>query len=205
MIRTAIETGLASAANLFRDNALAYLALTSKVENPLRDALAIDLHEKLRTDGFLVAREWRKKGFSGSTDIAILRSSRPAALIECKASYSYDAFGKPYPMESVVQDIEKARNVAGTGTEIFVLLFVTHSGRNVNKSVQSAVKYSNGINRAIKTHGGPASVLNAARSSYASAFSGNEFGLVTTGEIDAGQAFGIPVLIDYWLAEPKSL
>jgi hypothetical protein len=203
VIRSAIESGLASASAAFHSNDLAYLALTSKVENPLRDALALDLHASLGQTEFLVAREWKKQGVPSRTDIAILAGDSPAALIECKASGSYDAFGKPkpYPMTDVVKDIEKAHSASDPNTEIFVLLFVTHADRIVEERLYNVVKYWGRINRSIENRGSASAVRNGAQTRYSEAFSGDAFGPVTTGEIDAGEAFGIPVTIDYWLAE----
>ena len=195
-LRPTIESSLGSITSLFRENDLAYLALTSKVENPSRDALAIKLHESLEPEGMIVAREWR------SRDIAVLASNSPEGLIECKASLSFDAFGKPYPMAAVLADIDKARQAAVPETEIFVLLFVTHPGVAVESYLREVVKYSDGINRAIERQGSANAVRDGAKSRYSEAFSSAEFGLVTTGEIAAGESFGIPVTIDYWLASP---
>lgn len=43
----------------FEKNELAYLALTSKIEFPIRDKWAFLLHEKLSPTGIIVAREWK--------------------------------------------------------------------------------------------------------------------------------------------------
>ena len=73
----------------FRPDELAYLALTSKPELAVRDRLAYRLHEKLKQDGSLVAREYHI-GNRQHADIAILHGKDSGwttkVLIELKVS-----------------------------------------------------------------------------------------------------------------------
>ena len=92
---------------LFEEDEVAFLALTSTIEGPVRDRLAYRLHKRLGSS-WLVAREWRKD------DIAVLsRGDRavPIMLLEAKALYTFDLVGaaawvQRYP-DMVARDFEK--------------------------------------------------------------------------------------------------
>ena len=71
----------------FPDDKLAYLALTSKVELRLRDAIAYQINRKLQ-DGEFVCREWKY------IDAAVVDiNNDPRLLIECKSHNSIDFHG----------------------------------------------------------------------------------------------------------------
>ena len=53
----------------FRQDELAYLATTTKVEGPFRDRLSFLLHLDYYRSGFVVAREWNR------VDLAVLSSA----------------------------------------------------------------------------------------------------------------------------------
>ena len=59
----------------FGKNELAFLALTTKIELPLRDRWAFVLDKKLLKTDFMVSREWKR------TDIAITQNANPKILI----------------------------------------------------------------------------------------------------------------------------
>lgn len=72
----------------FRSNELAYLALTSKIEFPIRDRLAFRLCQRLlESSDLAVAREWKKYDLAVVTD-----GSEARLLLEAKAMYSFDLF-----------------------------------------------------------------------------------------------------------------
>ncbi len=73
----------------FGADELAFLALTSKVELPVRDRLAYALFERLPDR--LVAREWKR------VDLAVLArrpTPFPVMLLEAKALYTFDLVGE---------------------------------------------------------------------------------------------------------------
>jgi hypothetical protein len=83
-----IEEIISTISKEFQENELTYLALTSKIELPLRDKIAFEFH-KIYKDKYLVCREWKPKG-NGSVDridLAIIDKSslKPVCLIEFKA------------------------------------------------------------------------------------------------------------------------
>src|SRR5690348_7326338 len=82
---------------------LAYLALTSKIEHPIRDRMAFYLHSKFSGAGSIVAREWKR------VDLAVIASDgKPSCLVELKACYTFDALEKePWFLEPVSSDLVK--------------------------------------------------------------------------------------------------
>jgi hypothetical protein len=73
---------------------LAYLALTTKSEGPMRDRIAFHLHKTHKESEFWVAREWKR------IDLAFIgRSDRePICLVELKAIYTVDPLLKGCPV-----------------------------------------------------------------------------------------------------------
>ncbi|MYE01408.1 MAG: hypothetical protein F4Y03_09010, partial [Alphaproteobacteria bacterium] len=98
----------------FSRDELAYLALTSKVENPIRDRLAYLLHQKYgEEENIFVAREWTERKKIARVDIAILDAEKkPLLLLEITAMYnSYNLFKRNqegFP-DKVRKDIEKLK------------------------------------------------------------------------------------------------
>jgi hypothetical protein len=92
-----LVAALAALKRSFKPNELAYLALTSKCESPIRDAFAFEL-QKLTSSAspiYSVAREWRPS--TSSTErvdvVALKRGKQPTVFIEAKAFYTFDMFG----------------------------------------------------------------------------------------------------------------
>lgn len=82
-----IDTSISELENELYEHELAYLAMTSKVELPLRDKLAYILHKNVAAN-FFVAREWDR------IDVAILDSHyTPHCLIEFKATNTQNGYG----------------------------------------------------------------------------------------------------------------
>ena len=75
--------GLADAGTSFERGELAYLAVTSKVELPVRDRFAWELHRRLEDRSLLVAREWRR------VDLAVVREGDAVVVIESTALYAF--------------------------------------------------------------------------------------------------------------------
>ena len=84
-IEKELKQALLNIDKLFGKNELAYLALTSKIENPIRDKIAVYLNNKLYEKDILIAREWKR------TDIAAIKNGVAVSLIEIKAMYTFDA------------------------------------------------------------------------------------------------------------------
>lgn len=192
-----IAAKLANLDSEFQPNELAYLALTTKVEHPIRDRLAFRLHQDYDPH-FVVAREWHR------IDLAVLDpDGTPAGLVELKAMYTFDAFGalKHYT-HATTADEEKALRLAHHHTSVYSLLLATHLDRMVPAKLARAVKYSAGINRAIVSRGDAAAVHKEAISAISQGLTGRS--VVSQGEINGGSAFGIGVSVLYWLVKNGS-
>ncbi|KKB79714.1 hypothetical protein VW35_04140 [Devosia soli] len=181
-----VLTGLTSS---FEPNELAYLALTSKVEAPVRDRLAFTLHQSVGSD-YLVAREWDR------VDLAILsRSQVPVALLELKAMYSFDDAMR-YCLITA-EDEAKTRSFAPQASAVYSLLLATHVSSQVPQGLRRVVKYDGHINRAARKVGDPELVRTALLARMDEAL--RERNLVASGNLAGGIAFELPVDVFYWL------
>ena len=100
----------------FKKDELAYLALTGKIEHPIRDRLAFRLHKRLKN--LKIVREWKR------TDLAILDSNNiPTRILELKAMYTFDGTDnrKGY-LNSLIQDFQKNKGLFQKGTECYSIL-----------------------------------------------------------------------------------
>ena len=184
---------LRGASESFAEDELAYLALTSKLENPLRDRMAWALQSTLA--GRLVAREWHR------CDLAVLEADgTPAALVEAKAMYSFDGVSSEKMGAYrgwMVSDIAKADRLAsGSAAEVYALLFVTHVEGRLNPDVpDGVVKYRRAIERATDPR-----LLASARTAIGRCVA--ELGIARHGKLGTGTALGVGVAVEYWLIGP---
>ena len=84
-IETALIKSLQQTSIEFGEDELAFLALTTKIELPLRDRWAYVLYRKLSRSNLIVSREWKR------IDLAVLKDKIPLALIQLKAMYTFNA------------------------------------------------------------------------------------------------------------------
>ena len=197
-IEKILSKTLSDVGNTFEENELAYLALTTKIELPIRDKWAFTLHNKLQ-EKYTVAREWKR------TDLAVLVGSIPEVLIELKAMYSFDAAlgeqgGKRFT-DRMHADQLKAKKISSDHTEIYTVLLSTHPKCHIDKSMYGIVKYSNYINRAFKEIGNESSIREKCNLGILRNL--NDKKVLGHGEISGGQAFGVEVVVSYWLVKEK--
>lgn len=193
-----IQESLSSVDREFRPNELAYLALTTKIENPLRDRWAFMLHRKANAS-LTVAREWRR------TDIAVLENEIPRALIELKAMYTFDAALDQENVsgfcDAMEEDQEKAQLLSTRETDIYTALLATHPHSAVQKAHERVIKYRPGINSALRRYGGSDAVANAAVEAVNRRLA--EKNIIAFGCLDGGRAFEIDTQVLYWLIKVK--
>lgn len=193
-----LAQALEAAASTFAPGELAYLALTSKVELPLRDRLAWSLSTQL--PDLVVAREWKY------TDLAILDQTATAiALVEATALYSFDvatpdrANVRKY-RDKVEADIAKAFALLhGHQAAVFALVLVTHPMDALPLDLDGVIKYRTLIQAALN-RATPERIRAGARATLASAL--DPLGPATLGSLMAGTAFGVRVIIDYRIVGP---
>jgi hypothetical protein len=196
-----LSEAMEAAARSFAPGELAYLALTSKLQHPIRDRLAWTLHTTLPDR--VVAREWRR------TDLAVLDASGtvPLALIEAKALYTFDVAdpagrqASHYPAQ-VAADLDKAHALSrSTGHQpaVFALVLVTHPMTQPPDLPSAVIKYLPHIRRSAR-HGTPAALRELAAAHLGPTL--QRLGPVHPGRLDAGTAFATPTAVDYWIIGP---
>lgn len=195
----AIAQAFGNVTTSFAPNELAYLALTSKAELPLRDRLAWSLHTTLWPE-YIVAREWRR------TDLAVLHRGPPAEpvmLLEAKAMYSFNGCtegGRAKYQAYLRSDHAKALQLAGPNTSVFLLLLATHAEGSPDPSLREIIKYSSGIVGAARRHAGTHGVRTICSNRMTPIM--EALGRTIRGSLPAGQSFDLDVTIDYWLVQP---
>jgi len=132
----------------FQPNELAYLALTSKPEGQLRDAIAFYMYQNISSEEFCCAREWR------DADFAILKGQESLLLCEYKCAYTFDCVdnksaGVRYG-KSVIQDLNKTIINARETTSIYACLFLIHPKGKILAKYHDGVKYAHRINRSLE-------------------------------------------------------
>lgn len=186
----------------FAPNELAYLALTSKVEGPIRDRMAFALHEAVGAR-HLVAREWDPVGRGEEVrdgrariDLAILTPEQaPLALLELKAMYSFDDAARYCKMTAA--DEGRTRVFAPMAEAVYSLLLATHVDAPVPSGLRRVVKYDDGINRVLRQFGTGELVASSLLKRMDEALRGRN--LVASGNIAGGAVHGLPVDVYYWL------
>ena len=189
----------------FSAGELAYLALTSKVELPVRDRLAFRLSQQL-PEGLFVAREWRR------VDLAVLEEgpeALPRMLLEAKALYSFDLVGPPkwatrYP-DLVERDVAKLRAMGSMPVDVqaFVLVLATHPVTEISASLRHIAKYATGVAKAVQLMGDPDAVAAEARQRLLGHL--RALGPVREGKMNGGTAYGVEINVLYWLFGPIPL
>lgn len=174
------------------DGELAYLALTSKVELPFRDRLALSL--RARVAGAMVAREWKER-----VDLAILSTSRiPTLLVELKSLHVFDLLsaGKRQAFsQAVAADRRKLERFVKkhnfVTTENYVLVLVTACQSVPDNKYEGIVKYRKAI-------AGCRSMTGEEINSQIKECFGTD-DLLAVNQVSAGEAFGVSVRIHYAL------
>jgi hypothetical protein len=190
-----IARQLDATASLFEPDELAYLALTRKPEEPIRDRLAWILHKTLPY--CVVSREWARR------DLVILNAagSVPLAVFEAKAFYTANAVTRNGNLAmwetEILKDLDKARADA-QGAPVFELVFVTHP-KSTPANMPKVVKYLSTVRAALKRND-EAAVRQLAAENVQDMLSA--IGPVVSGTLAGGTAFGAEVDVDFWVVGP---
>ena len=185
----------------FAEGELAFVALTSKVERPFVDRLSYRLHRTLDPTRYTVAREFPVGG--ARADIAVLEGPSLCAVLEAKAMSSADCTredGRRREYPDLLQKDLQRYATSRAGLEIFCLLLATHPLVPPPSSLGHVVKYSRLLSGAFRLHASAAAIREAAHANLTSFI--REEVLLATGSIDAGEAFGLPVELLWWLYGP---
>ncbi len=181
----------------FKDDELAYLAVTSKIEHPLRDRIAFALHKRLQDD-FFICREWQSiKG--NRTDLAIIgkKDNKPKLLIEFKAR-SVPGYSSRYT-EHLKGDLMKMANVADNGTSLYCVFFNTCIEKKIDPKYIVPVKYLNRINNRINEEKTINAMIDEYWIEYLKGLPKNKYKKI---EIQAGYYYETPVSIIAYVYGP---
>ncbi len=205
-IEQKIVEGLRGMDKRFEDGELAYLALTSKIELPIRDRLAFMLQKTLGQEGFVVAREWPTGNGRGRVDIAILEKGRPVVLVELKAMYAFNALvGNSMNrfLKELVKDEQTSFSVMIDPSNVYTVLLATAPEGDGGVGLEKVIKYQPWIRRSLKKFGGDATQLvTAASGVIEKKFIGRK--IIGHGAIDGGTSLGIKTEVLYWLFQMDS-
>lgn len=194
-VERALRSVVGQLGDVFLPGELAYLAVTSKAELPVRDRLAWRLMADLG-DGYFVAREWRR------ADLAVLVGPDPIAQLEAKALYTFDVLtdvGRQAYVNRLLSDAAKMKILAAS--DRYLLSIVTDIQGDIHQDLRRhVVKYSRDIARAAASHGG-AVVQSLARSRWLEALTVFEAPTSHT-VLDAGEVWGLQVVVEAFLTGP---
>ena len=203
----ALRESLQHLGDEFKPDRLAYLSLTSKNEQPLCGALAYRLSKKFAGDSKVtIVREWacnRRR-----VDIAVLCNGKAIALIEVKAAMAFDPLVKGtrvYPSEDMAKDAEKLRNIKVADRRFLLAFFTTYDGLPKEED-HRAIKYIYGIKRHVKRYEDPkGSFQKDGLPIFRKKVCPRDHCIkhIGSGEIQAGEAFGVNVSVCWELMEAE--
>ncbi|MBA0125529.1 hypothetical protein H0B56_08250 [Haloechinothrix sp. YIM 98757] len=200
-VRRALGVAVAGLTDAFEPGELAFLAVTSKAELPIRDRLAWCLAQDLG-EAFIVTREWRR------ADLAILAGSNVVAQVEAKALYSFDVLreaGRQKYLGYLRADAVKMQALAALATsDRFLLSIVTDVRGEIRPELmRHVVKYTPGITKAASLYGSD-EVRSMAKERWPKGLD-QSFGVSTAvTHLDGGVVWGLDVGVDVFLIGPLS-
>jgi hypothetical protein len=131
----------------------AYLALTSKIENQIRDYFASKMHTKHLSNKIIPAKEWLRRDL---VFIDLEKKGVPKIFIEFKSWYSFDFIKnlERKVIKEMFTDFDKIKRTIkekcldNTDCEIYTLTLSTHPHSAINNPEQyeNIIKYIYGIN-----------------------------------------------------------
>jgi hypothetical protein len=145
---TLLKSIISSIHKNYQTDELAYLSLTSKIENPLRDKIAFELQKSIGKEK-IVCREWTNNRLSKSkADIAILDIyGIPECIVEFKAHSSITGIGEW--SNCLIKDIRKNQELYKQTEMIFVLFANFVSGIPKNQIFNHSIKYYDSITKSV--------------------------------------------------------
>ncbi|MFC7493637.1 MULTISPECIES: hypothetical protein [unclassified Nocardioides] len=196
---SALAMTLASLSSDFAENELAYLALTSKAELPVRDRIAWRLQHELN-DSYVVSREWRR------ADIAVLAGETPVLQVEAKAMYAFDVLNAKSRAKNLAKLTADGLKMAALAPDsaAYLLALITHVDGSVPLHLRRhVVKHSGGIVASLTKEGTAGAVGARARQLWEADLArftspSTRFGIA------GGTMWGLTVELDAYLIGPLS-
>lgn len=145
---TLLKNIISSIHKNYQTDELAYLSVTSKIENPLRDKIAFEFQKSIGKNK-IVCREWTNNRLSKSkADIAILDIyGIPECIIEFKAHSSITGVGEW--SNCLIKDIRKNEELYKKTEMIFVLFANFVNGLPKCPIFNHSIKYYDSISKSV--------------------------------------------------------
>ena len=186
---------------LFGENELAYLSLTSKNESVIRDRIAYKLHLEIKNS--IVAREHSIKAINSRIDLAVLENNDIKDIIELKSMYTFDAVdGLDKFIDSINRDLDKNSSLKSDTTSQFAIVIGTHPRSIPSEQYKDFVKYYNSIKRYMKKINNNTVLIDKMDNKLRNAFKQDKYEVKSL-TIYAGNAFEVDVDICFWIIEKK--
>lgn len=218
---TSLDSCLQTAGRSFEEGELAYLALTSQIEHPVRDRVAYAMHRRLEGTRLDVGREWTglfTMGKNGepakrSVDLAVVEKPirrspqipQPHGVVEFKAFYAHDAH-KPHQFKhidrQVRDDVEKSSAWWSSMGEVFAVVLLPelrvvnkrHVPHQIMRKIEDkVVRYDLLRDLGMVPDGKPVQEVSSRLALL---------GPVSHGVIDAGTESGVHVTVPYVILGP---
>jgi hypothetical protein len=177
---------------------LAFLGLTTKVENPFRDQFAYYLYKKY-SSSLKISREY-SNGQNLRVDLAMLEGNNKY-LIEFKACYSFDLLRYDYKLyqTQIFKDRDKYAD-----KDLFNVTYILLSIRTeicpIN-NYKDVIKYYGDMVKAFDNYTSDQQ-KNLSFDSVNRWFDGNDgLKVKSSGSFDLGKAYGVNVYLDYFIIE----
>lgn len=185
---------------LFGENELAYLSLTSKNESVIRDKIAYKLHLELKD--LTVIKEYKR------IDVAILKDGKIKDIIELKSMYTFDSIPRVRSkslfksrtdeyMSEVIEDFNKNSRFLNENVNQYAIIIATHPKQVPNKKYKEAIQYYDKIMSSSKKMD-DYNILNNTKKSVQQAFECSKYSIKDL-KIECGRVFGIDVDVYIWI------
>jgi len=178
-------------------DSLAYLGLSTKVENPFRDQLAFFLHQKY--SGSIVSREY-SNGNNLRVDLAILNeSTKSKEFIEFKACYAFDLINGSNDLYKRQISSDNNKYKLEENTNVTFILLSIRTDKCPEKKYDSIVKYLYSMRPAYKKYSADEQrviSIDNVRKWFSDDCS---LKLMAFDTKNLGEAFGVQVYLDYFI------
>ncbi|WP_455537809.1 hypothetical protein [Terrisporobacter sp.] len=183
--------------NLFGEDELAYLSLTSKNELVIRDKIAYKLYLDLKD--LVIAREYSPRGISSRIDLAVLDDNKLKDIIDLKSMYTFDGVdGLEKFIDSVNKDFKKNQGLVNSEINQWSIIIATHPKQVPSKCYKDYIKYYSSIKRYINQVDKPDYLIDIMDLKIRNSFESDKYD-VEHYVANVGKAFGIDVDICFWV------
>lgn len=188
--------------DLFGEDELAYLSLTSKNELVIRDKIAYKLYKDL--DKNIVAREFSPKGINSRIDLAILENSEVKDIIELKSMYTFDSMDMTGFINSINKDFYKNGKLVNGDVSQYEIIIATHVNDIPSLEYKDVIKYYRLIKKYMSNTEDAKALIDRMNNIIMYEFKEENYD-VRYFKKNVGKAFGVEVDICFWVVQKNRL